>query len=253
MQLIKHPKVIDFCEKIKKFNLNTKAKGCGLDLKNEYENFKIYIEIPKLVNFEIIETFLGKQITKDFLYYIENWDSERKSGLAFGFKIDNKGNHKNYFHIKLKKEYKDILYKKNLFFLNLLKIPPYDLKKGISYEINHDYTFYKKFYVYIQNKQDIKKIMLYKLKDLKYDLNEIEELEIYATENNYKINVINRMHENFNIKQNVWNCISDSYSGRISEYSSFLKCDPIYTGYTKDGTHSVYFCLTDKPNNILNI
>lgn len=252
MNILKHPRLKEFCDRIKKYNFNTKAKLCGLDLKDETETFKLYVELTEIPKVKVIEEFLGKIGAEKFLFYSKYWEPARSSGLAFGIKIDNNGGVRNYFHIKFKDNYHDVLHRENLSFLGLLRISLSSLKKGISYEIETEDDYYNKFYVYIHNKEDIKKVLEFKHKDLPANIDEIEELEIYATACKYKINIVNKMYE-FNVHQDVWNIIPKNHLERVKEYSTALQAEPVYTGYTKDNICSIYFSLTNKPNNILQL
>ena len=252
MNLLKHPRLEEFCNRIKKYELNSKAKVCGLDIKGEEETFKLYIELLQIPKPNIIKEFLGKMGTEKFLHYSKHWEPNRSSGLAFGIKIDNKGKIRNYFHIKFKEQYNDVLHKENLSFLGLLRIQLSSLKKGISYEIETEDKYYDKFYVYIHNKDEIAKVLNFKHKELFPNLDEIEELEIYSTASKYKINIINKMY-NFDVRQDVWQTIPPSCVKRVQEYSDCLQAEPVYTGFTKDSICSVYFSLTNKSSNILNI
>jgi hypothetical protein len=252
MQLIESQELKDFCNKIKLHNFNQGAKLCGLDLANGYENFKLYIELPHVPSLEVLNEFLPEKFSHSFLHYSKYWDPYRSSSLALGFKIDNSLISKNYFHIKFDKSFKEILYNNNLSFLSLLKIDPTLLEKGISYEIESEEKYYDKFYVYVKNEIDIAKVMSVKFKNTDIKIEEIEELEIYATSKKYKINIVNKMN-NFEIKQNVWNSIPEIYHSKVKEYSSYLNSEPVYTGFTKDKICSVYFSLTNKKENVLNI
>ena len=252
MQLIQSPKLKDFCNKIKFYNFNKGAKVCGLDLTENYENFKLYIELPFVPSLQILNNFLPNNISEKFLYFSKYWDKNRSSSLALGYKIDNQLEAKDYFHIKFNKEFQEVFYGENLSFLKLLKINPSLLEKGISYEIKSSENYYDKFYVYVKNKEDIAKLISLKFKDVKIDVNEIEELEIYTTPKKYKINIVNKMN-NFVVSQNVWQTIPKEYIDKVKEYSSYLGAEPIYSGFTKDKICSVYFSLTNKKENILNI
>lgn len=252
MQLIESSLVKNFCDKIKFWNFNKGAKVCGLDLAEGYENFKLYIELPHIPSINVLNNFLPESLSQKFLHYGQYWDSSRSSSLALGFKIDNSLCFKNYFHIKFKNNFEEILYKENLSFLSLLKINPSSLLKGISYEIKDEKDYYDKFYVYVKDKIDIAKVLSFKFKDYKIDTKEVEELEIYATSEKYKINIVNVMN-NFEVKQNVLDSVPERYHSRIKQYSTYLKAEPIYSGFTKDKICSVYFSLTNKQENVLNI
>lgn len=250
--LINKPELLEFCNFIKKFNLNKGAKVVGLDLKENYLNFKTYIELQEIPNSEILTTFLGPNCEEEFKSLIPFWDKKRESGLAFGIKLDSKNNIKKYFHIKFKENLDLIMFKKQFLFLNLLKININSLKKGISYEIYSDSNFYKKFYVYIENPSDIKKVLACKKLLFNLSIEEIEELELYATEETFKINIVNR-NDNFLVKQNIWQTIPGKYKTPLLEYSQILEAEPMYTGFTTEDIVSVYFSFTNKENNILNI
>jgi hypothetical protein len=250
--LINKPELLEFCNFIKKFNLNKGAKVVGLDFKEDYLNFKTYIELLEIPNLEIINFFLGSNCSKEFETLLSYWDNKRESGLAFGIKLDSNNNIRKYFHIKFKETLDLIMFKKQFLFLNLLKIDINKLKRGISYEIFSDSEFYKKFYVYIEDPGHIKKVLAYKKLLFNLSIEEIEELELYATDKKFKINIVNR-NDNFQVKQNVWQTIPEKYKTSLTEYSQILEAEPMYTGFTTEDIVSVYFSFTNKQNNILNI
>ena len=58
---------------------------------------------------------------------------------------------------------------------------------------------------------------------------------------------------NFEVKSNVWENIPDIYKQQVKQDSYILQSQPAYVGKTSDDVVSVYYSLTNKPNNILNI
>lgn len=251
-ELIHNSKLNKFCSFVKFYNLNKGAKVCGVDLQQDYINFKLYIELLEIPSTEIINEFLEPNAAAEFLKWVPFWDETRKSGLAFGLKVDTSNIHKKYFHIKFKKNFNSLLFDKQFLFLKLLKINAVTLLKGISYEIETDNNFYEKFYVYIKDPLEIKKVLCYKKMLHKLDINEIEELELYATKNSFKVNVINKL-DNFTVKQNIWQTIPDNLTHYLKECITILNCNPMYTGITSSGVVSAYFSFTKKDNNILDI
>lgn len=252
LEIINKPEMIDFCSLIKKHHLNKRAKVIGLDIKEDYLNFKLYTELLNFPEEEIINSFLEQNCAEEFKKYLKMWDPQRESGLAFGLKIDTLNNIKKYFHVKFKQSVDFLLFKNQFLFLNLLKINPLLLNKGISYEISSDLNFYKKFYVYVENPDQIKNVLSYKKKLFNLNIEEIQELEIYATSNKIKINIVNK-NDNFLVKQNIWQTVPDKFHSILKEYSKILNSDPMYTGFTSEELLSVYFSFTNKKDNILNI
>lgn len=252
LQLINKLEVSEFCLFIKKYNLNQRAKVCGIDLKENYLNFKIYIELLEVPPINVIQEFLESTMALEFLKWSTYWDKTRYSSLAFGIKVDTEGNCKKYFHVKFKPCFDQILFDKQFFFLKLLRIDISSALKGISYEIDEHNNFYPKFYLYIKTPQDILKILAYKKMLHNLDINEIEELELYATENSFKINIINKIYD-YKTKQKLEQTIPNKLLNSLKECEIILDCEPIYTGLTSNGTTSAYFSLTTKQNNILSI
>ena len=250
--LIHNTDLVEFCLFVKKHKLNCGAKVCGVDLKEDYVNFKLYIELLTIPSQTIVQEFLDHKIALEFFYWANYWDTTRNSSLAFGLKADNNNVTRRYFHVKLKKTFESILFPEQFFFLKLLRIDVNSLLKGISYEIAKDNTFFKKFYVYIRNPVDIKKVLVYKKMLFDLDIEEIEELELYATNNSVKINIINKLH-NFEVKQKVWQTIPNNLKSSLQHWATTLDCKPMYTGMTSSNIVSAYFSFTTKPDNILNI
>lgn len=251
--LINKPEVRNFCLFIKNNKLNQKAKMCGVDVASpDYLNFKIYTELLDIPSKKINQEFLGKEIAKDFLYWSNFWDPTRSSGLAFGIKIDTKGVYRKYFHVKFKKDFDKILFENQFFFLKLLKIDVFKALKGISYEILSKDIYFQKFYIYVTNLDEIQRILSYKKMLFKLDPKKIQELELYATETSFKINIINKI-DNFNTTQDVYQTIPTQSLPLIKECATILDCEPIYTGKTSLDVTSAYFSFTNKPNNILTL
>lgn len=249
--LINNSYLQEYCQTIKYYGLNNGAKLCGIDVKEDYLNFKLYTELLEVPSTEIIATILGTKFVEDFVNWAQFWDTNRKSSLAFGFKIDTQDIYKKYFHVKFKPDFEKILFETKFLFLKALKINVNSLLKGISYEIISEEKYYVKFYVYVKDPQQIRKVLSYKnMKNL--DINEIEELELYATKDSFKVNVINKL-DNFTVKQRVWETIPDKFKQTVKECESVLECSPIYTGITSQDVVSAYFSFTNKPVNILNI
>jgi hypothetical protein len=250
--LINKPEMKEFCLFIKNFHLNKRAKVIGLDLKENYLRFKFYTELLKIPDKEILNSFLGPQCAEEFKFYASMWDPQRESGLAFGLKVDSLNIVQKYFHIKFEDNLKILMFEKQFLFLKMLKINPFLLKKGISYEITSDLNFYKKFYVYIYDPNLIKIVLGYKKLLSNLDISQIQELEIYATEKTIKINIVNK-NDNFKIKQNVWQSIPEKYKKDLQTYSKVLEAEPMYTGFTSEDVLSVYFSFTNKIDNILGV
>lgn len=252
LQLINKLEVSEFCLFVKKYKLNQRAKVCGIDLKENFLNFKIYIELLEVPSVNVIEEFLHSVNALEFLKWSAYWDKTRYSSLAFGIKVDTEGNYKKYFHVKFKPCFNQMLFDKQFFFLKLLRIDIGSALKGISYEIDEHDNFYPKFYLYIKAPQDILKILAYKKMLYNLDINEIEELELYATETSFKINIINKIY-NYKTKQKLEQTIPNKLMRSLNECAAILDCEPIYTGLTSSGITSAYFSLTTKQNNILGL
>ena len=250
--LINCLEVKDFCSFIKAHNLAQRAKVCGIDLASNYLNFKLYVELMQVPSNKIIEEFLDSKTTIQFLKWSEYWDSSRYSSLAFGVKIDTNGIFKKYFHVKFKPDFEEVMFANQFFFLKVFGIDLVTALKGISYEILADNSFYEKFYVYIKTPQDIAKVLAYKKMSYNLDLQQIDELELYATKNSLKINIINKMND-FVVEQNVWQTIPEKMQPILKECVQILDAEPIYTGITSAGIVSAYFSFTKKTDNLLNL
>jgi hypothetical protein len=249
--LIAHAEIINFCKNIKQYELNKNAKVCGVDYSNANTAFKLYVELIQVPSRQCIENFLPDVLIEDFLHYCTSWDSTRKSGLAFGIKIDNCYNTRIYYHVKFNKTYSFKEVSRQLNFLTLLGIKLNDVEKGISVEYDSKNVLMVKHYFYIKNKTHIAKILAYK-KWSNVDLSNIEELEIYATPTKHKINIIH-IDEDYKIKCNIWEMIPVRYQEQVKQDSITLSSEPAYVGRTSDDVLSIYYSLTNKQDNILDI
>ena len=249
--LIAHAEIIKFCKNIKQYDLNRNAKVCGVDYSEDSTAFKLYIELTEVPGIQCIENFLPHILIEDFLHHCLSWDSTRKSGLAFGIKIDNYHNTRIYYHVKFNKTYSFKEISRQLNYLTLLGIKLNDVEKGISVEYDDKNILTVKHYFYIKNKTHIAKILAYK-KWPTTDLSNIEELEIYATPVKHKINVIH-IDEDYKIKSNIWEMIPARYHEQIKQDSITLSSEPAYVGKTSDDVLSIYYSLTNKQDNILGI
>lgn len=251
--LIKHHCISDFVS-CAKSNLpcDGPRKLCGIDISENRIGFKIYIGLDTVPEPSILSNFYEPEIINEFFKWIKFLDKTRIFCLVLAAKVDNVGFCRKYFHIKFGEEFKEVMFPEQFLFLRLLKINIHSLLKGISYEIKPDNSFYKKFYIYIQDPLEIKKVLNYKKMANGLDIDEIEELEIYATENCFKINIVNKM-ENSIVKQDIWKTIPSNLKPHLEECAQILDCPPAYTGVTSSGVLSVYFSLTKKTNNILNL
>lgn len=251
-ELIHKSEVATFCSFVKYHKLNQRAKVCGVDLATNYLNFKLYIELLEVPSSNVIGEFLDPALALEFLKWCTFWDKSRCSSLAFGIKIDTNGCFKKYFHVKFSPNFNDVLFPSKFFFLKALRVDLNAALKGISYEIQSDGTFYQKFYVYIKDPREIKRVLAYKNMLYNLDVEEIDELELYATSKSFKVNVINKM-DNYKVKQDVWQTIPAHLTSLLQECVEVLDCPPVYTGATSMGIVSVYFSFTTKNNNVLKL
>lgn len=281
-QLIQQQKIVNFCEKIKKFNLNTHSKLCGVDYYLEKRTFKLYIELKNVPDVSCIQEFFPNELIEDFLEYTKYWKRERESSLAFGIKVDENLNTRLYYHVKFDEHYnfknphQSILDRFKLLQVNLNK-----KLKGISIEFDENTkNIVTKNYYYVHNKFEILKILAYENKKQSAVSLDMDELEIYTktdpttSKDTYKINIIKDIFGQY--KKTSYEGISDSFSDilyikaknllsvyenipyeyreKVKEDSNILQAEPWYVGKTSDKKiTSVYFSLTKNKNNILGI
>jgi hypothetical protein len=250
-QLLKSKDLTKFCDAIKQHALNNGARLCGVDYCHDRVSFKLYVELMSIPDKQCIKQFLSNESATSFVDYCKHWDSSRKSGLAFGIKVDTLGNTRSYYHIKFKQSFVfDEVYSQ-LVFLKLLGINASMLAKGISAEVDSNNNFVIKHYYYVTDKTHIAKVLSYKKFAIK-DIDLIRELEIYATKTKHKINIIYN-DDGFKVDADVWEHIPDKYKKQVTQDIKTLGSDPSYVGRTSDDVLSVYYSLTNKSNNILNI
>lgn len=220
----------------------------GIDIKDDYLCFKIYIELYTFPTEQIITKYLTSKLITEIQGIQPYWDPARESGLGLGYKIDA-AQERRYFHVKFNSKFSGGIPNKNISYLKILGIDFSTLLKGISYEIRTDETFYKKHYFYIKDPPSIKKVLLYHKIGDTLDLSNIEELEMYSTETKTKVNIINN-NDNYQIKQNVWTSVPAKYVNTVKQCEEILNSNLLYTGTTSDGVFSSYFCLTKKQYNL---
>jgi len=242
-QMISCPSVKQFCKDIHSYNIDNAAKMIGIDIKDaQLKRIKLYTELTEIPNVSVISNMLYPTEIDAFNEYMPWWDSTRASGLAFGVKTDIYNIPTKYFHIKFKPTYTNILYYNQFNFIKYLGIDFNSLLKGISYDNEKS-----KFYLYVNDKRDITRILKYKKIDNNVDVGLIEELEIYATEDSFKINIINNIN-NYSTKQNIKNIIPKNCLEIVSKIEYLVKSPPIYNGISTNNIYSVYYSLTNKEN-----
>jgi hypothetical protein len=255
--LLNHPTFLSWVNVVKQEKLNkwgdlTQAKLCGVDFNFKETTFKFYLELKSFPSISLLENFFFKNVAEEIASYEPYWDPTKCSGLGLGFKINTKGTYRNYFHIKFNSLYKDMLYSNKFAFLKILGIDTKNLDRGISFEVPNNQEAYKKFYLYIRTPQEIKKVLASKNITTDLDISKIEELELYASPNTSKINIINN-NDFYKISQSLWDTVPKCYEDQVKECEAQLQSPLLYTGFTADGTFSCYFSLTNIFPNIVNL
>lgn len=221
----------------------------GFDFYQNEATFKIYLQLKELLPNSILLDFVSKDALSEIRKFEKFWDSKRESSLAIGLKIDTQENIRQYYHIKFNSDFSEINHADQLTFLRLCGISLKNIPKGISFEMPlNKHVYEKKYYYYIKNKFDIKKVLILKNMENGLDVSHIDELEIYATPSKSKINVVNN-NDNYIIKQrSIWQSVPQLYHNRMREAEALL-CSPLmYTGKTSEDVYSGYFCLSNTSN-----
>lgn len=268
-QLIKHESIVDFCDAIKFYNLNQYAKLCGVDYFMENTAFKIYVELKEIPTKEQCKRFLQDDKTIElFMQNLSYWKPERESSLAFGIKIDNNFHVRTYFHIKFDENY--LFEDPNVSLLTRFKLIGIDFNKklkgmSVEYNLNTNKLLTKNYY-YVTNKIEMLKIVGFEnIKKESFNIDDLEELEIYTTPLMYKINVVKKyMHEDAMNSRHlvipklqepeIYKLIPIDYHEKVKKDSEILEVPPYFVGLTSDKKRiSVYFSFTKKENNILGL
>lgn len=250
-KLLQDPTLLEWCKSVSKEN---GAKGCGVDFSSNFFALKVYVGLESVPT--NLADFVDYNTLKEINKLLPYWDKTRESNLCVGYKIDSQGNRRKYFHMKLISKFNQYLYEKELLFLKLCGINLSLLPKGISYEMNVDNPSlsYKKYYFYVKQRSDIHKVLLFKQMASRLNIEDIQELEIYCTENKHKVNIVNNLNEQFLPSQmNTYECVPQEYYSYIKEIEQYLNTQLAYTGKTSDDVYSAYFSLTNKKNNLLNL
>jgi len=213
------------------------ASMIGFTIKGEYLQFKNYYELREMPTDEQLVEFLPE--IDSFKMVTQFWDKAVESSLALGLKLYNKGKDTKYFHVKFGVNSSFVLQPKPAF-IKLLEEPRPD--SGISYEYT-DKKVVKKHYIYITNKNDIEKVL--KLSKIKANPLDLEHLECYYTDDDFKVNLIYTTPQvaTPNIGE-----LDDATSKTYKEVTDFLTKEkkPVwYVGISKSKKISVYATTTD--------
>jgi hypothetical protein len=220
------------------------ANLMGFTIHGNYLQFKNYYELKEIPSDELLAEFFPE--IESFKMVSQFWDRAVESALALGLKVD-KDNTTKYFHVKFGGYSKFVLQPKPAFIKLLEEKRP---NSGMSYEYTGDKVV-KKHYLYIENKDDIKKVLA--LSKIEANPEDLEHLECYYTDNDFKVNLIYTTPEanKLDLKE-LDKETKQTYDEVVSFLSKHNK--PIwYTGLSKSKKLSVYFTTTDDKNFIEQI
>jgi hypothetical protein len=247
--LITNDKSRDFITYIKKvIGINYYSRSysnlMGFTIRENYLQFKNYYELKEIPTDELLSEYLPEIET--FKMVSQFWDKNVKSSLALGLKFDDK-NETRYFHIKFGSFSRFVIQPKPSF----IKILEYKIpNSGISYEYTNGVVL-KKHYTYIENKNDIAKVLA--LNKLKIDPLELEHLECYYTDSDFKVNLI--YNKSRIVKPNLGELNKDTEKTykEVVEFLENHKKPILYVGITKSKKLSLYFTATNDKDFIENL
>lgn len=248
LELLTDKRNLDFISNMKKilgdnFYNPSFSNLLGFTIQGDYLQFKSYYELKDVPTTEQLLTCLPE--ADSFLKEAVLWDRSLKSSLALGLKIDE-NSIVQYFHVKYGKNSPEV---KHLPFISVLEDKK--LLGGISYEYKNG-VVEKKNYLYVTNKNDMKKLLI--IKRIDADAEKLEQIECYYTDDDFKINLVYDQPTDAKIDP----IISKLDRKTIDRYKSVLLfligCDkPIwYVGVTNSKKLSVYFTVTRDKDFVTN-
>lgn len=219
------------------YHSTTYSSMIGFTIKGNYLQFKNYYELKEIPTDEVLSEFLPE--IESFKMVSQFWDKSVKSSLALGLKLDNKGKETKYLHVKFGVNSDFVLQPKPAF-IRLLEEPRPE--SGISYEYTGKKVV-KKHYLYITNKDDIKKVLA--LSKIEANPEDLEHLECYYTDDDFKVNLIYTIPPTTRPEIGQ---LDDDTAKTYKEVVDFLEKEgkPIwYVGISKSKKLSVYATTTD--------
>jgi hypothetical protein len=242
IELIKNEKSLAFISYIKKvigINYYSLAYSnlMGFTVYGNDIQFKNYYELKEIPSDEMLSEFLPE--IESFKMVSQFWDNSIKSSLALGLKLDK--NETRYFHVKFGKKTPFVMMPKPPILIGLLEYKHPD--GGISYEYTKKKVV-KKYYLYIEDKNDMEKVLAFT--KMEANVLELECLECYYTDDkDFKVNLI---YESPKFTKPDLGHLGEETNKTYKKVVEFLleHNKPVwYVGKTKSGKVSVYFTATD--------
>lgn len=241
-ELLKSKKSLSFINYMKKLiDINWYSTAysnlLGFTIDGNRLQFKNYYELGHIPSDELIAEYLPE--INLFKNTAQFQDNVVKFSLVLGQKLSDKKETK-YFHVKFGANSPYVIQPKPAFIRLLEEKSPWS---GISYEYTGK-TVAKKHYLYIENKTDIAKVLaLNKIKNVNPD--DLEHLECYYTDNDFKVNLI---YIEPGFKQPIFEPLDDDTQKTYVKVLNFLADHDKkvwYVGLCKSKKFSVYFTCTD--------
>lgn len=250
IELIKSPSnlsFVDYMRKVIGVNYHSIAYSSmiGFTIKGNYLQFKNYYELKEIPSDEQLAEFLPE--IESFKMVSQFWDKSVKSSLALGLKLDNKGKETKYLHVKFGINSDFVLQPKPAFIKLLEERRP---ESGLSYEYT-DGNVLKKHYLYITNKNDIEKVL--KLSKIEANPLDLEHLECYYTDEDFKVNLIYTTPQSTTPKIGELDEATEKTYNEVIEFLAKENKPVWYVGISKSKKISVYVTTTDDKDFIERI
>jgi hypothetical protein len=196
---------------------------------------KLYAELTSTT--EVLSgTYLNADAKVLFKTYSGYHIKNVSSSLAVGVKV-NTHSGRRYFHIKLIPSAPIQEFSKRMKWMKYLGINIKELMKGISYEFAPDFTLSKSYY-YIEQIDDIAKFIA--LRKLAVNINAIEHIELYFTENDCKYNLIFKQADT-ELSRSL---LTPEENRKMDSILTIIQQPILYVGRTKHDT-TAYFSFTN--------
>lgn len=249
-ELIKSEKSVAFVEYMKKvigINFYSQAYSnlMGFTINGERIQFKNYYELKEIPSDELLAEFLPE--IESFKLLAQFWDKTLKSSLALGLKLDEKET--RYFHVKFGGLTKFVIMPRPPALISILQ--ERNPNAGMSYEYCEGKVV-KKYYLYIENKNDIAKVLA--VNKIKAEPSDLEQLECYYTDDkDFKVNLI---YVRPPLSSPELAGLDKETRASYEEAAKFLLAckKPVwYIGVTKSLKVSIYWTTTDDKDFINNL
>ena len=210
----------------------------GFTIDGDKLQFKNYYELKEIPSDSVLAEYFPE--IESFKMMSQFQDKTVKFSLVVGNKTDGV-KETQYFHVKFGGLTKFVIMPKPPALISILQVR--NPNAGMSYEYT-DGILNKKYYLYIENPNDMAKVL--KLKGINADVEKLEHLECYYTDGgDFKVNLIYfRPPEDYSGLVTLDDASRITHE-RVAKFLLDHRKSVWYIGVTKSRKFSVYFTATD--------